>query len=88
MIVTDDLNIKSIKYLKSRIIILTKAEFKKYKTEFENSLNDIHVSPLFKVDNMENTYKVHFSIDTVSMTYLIIKTEDGWEAVTISWIIA
>jgi hypothetical protein len=65
---------------------MTTKEYQKsngYKTE----LNEMHISPLFKVDKMKDTYKISESINTGGTTSLIRKTKKGWVVEIISmWI--
>ncbi len=87
LIVTDNPDIQSIQPKSTRVIILTEKEYKKSKGKFENKLNDMSISPLFKVDDEIDTYIFTRSFNTWGEEYLVKKTENGWKIVIISsWI--
>lgn len=61
-----------------RYIVLSKEEFAVYKKQYPISLDRLSVSPLFKVDDIENCYKAHMS----GSTYILYKKEQAW---TVDW---
>lgn len=87
LIVTDNPDIQSIQPKSTRVIILSEKEYEKSKGLFRNELNDMSISPLFKVDNETDTYIFTRSFNTWGEEYLVKKTEKGWRIMIISsWI--
>lgn len=87
LIVTDNPDIQSIQPKSTRVIILSEKEYKKSKGKFRNGLNDMSMTPLFKVDNKTDTYIFSRSFNTWGDEYLVTKTKDGWRILVISsWI--
>lgn len=87
LIVSDNPDVQSIQPKSRRVIILSEKEYKKSKGKFRNELNDMSISPLFKVDNEIDTYIFTRSYNTWGDEYLIRKTKNGWEILIISsWI--
>ena len=85
--VTDNKDLTGIQPRKHRIIFMTPDEYQKKGKIFKTDLNRMSISPLFKVDNMENTYKMNKSINTGGYSCLIRKTENNWVVEIISmWI--
>jgi hypothetical protein len=78
LIVTDNPDIQSVQPKYTRVIIISEKEYEKSKGGFGNELNDMTLSPLFKVDNEIDTYifkkRYNGSVDT----YSVKKTNDGW----------
>jgi hypothetical protein len=87
LIVTDNPDIQSIQPTSKRVIILSETEYKKHKKLFKNELNDMLITPLFKVDNEIDTYLFSRSFNTWGEDYLVKKVENGWIITIISsWI--
>ena len=87
LIVTDNEDLMGIHSQKYRVIFMTSEEYKKNTKFYNTELNTMSITPLFKVDNMKDTYKIAFSFNTGGWTYLIRKTEEGWIVETLSsWI--
>ena len=85
LIVTDDLNLHGIQPKTYRVIILTTEEYENEPRYFQNDLNVMHITPLFKVDGEEDTYVVSESIGTGGTQYMVKKTPKGWKIVAISY---
>jgi len=87
LIVTDNKDLMGIQPRKHRIIFMTPDEYQKKGKTFNTDLNRMSISPLFKVDNMENTFKMTESINTGGRSWIIRKTENNWVVEIISmWI--
>lgn len=87
LIVADNADIQSIQPKSTRVIVLSKIEYEKSKVKFRNELNDMSISPLFKVDNEIDTYIFTRSFNTWGEEYLVKKTNAGWKIMIISsWI--
>lgn len=84
LIVTDSPDIQSISPKSTRLIVLTTKEYQKYKGKFNDELNDVYVSPLFKVDGEIDTYIFTKHIDTLSTEYLVKKSKNGWSIKLVS----
>ena len=87
MIVTDDPSLQNIQPKSYRVIILTKEEYESNPKYFENDLNDMSFTPLFKVDGKKDTYLFSYDFNTWGASYWVKKTDKGWIIVMISqWI--
>jgi hypothetical protein len=87
LIVTDSPDIQSIQPSSKRVIILTEEEYNKQKGLFQNELNTMSISPLFKVDNETDTYFFDKSFESGGGTYLVKYTKNGWKiSIISSWI--
>lgn len=78
MIVTDDPALQNSQPTKYRVIILTKEEYENNPRYFENDLNDMSFTPLFKVDCKKDTYLFSYSFNTGGASYWVKKTDKGW----------
>jgi hypothetical protein len=85
LIITDDKDLMGIMRNKSRIIFMTREEYKRNSKGYRTLLERRSLTPLFKVDGMKDTYKIGESSGTVNRTFLIRKTEDGWTIEIISF---
>ena len=85
LIITNDKDLMGIKRNKSRVIFMTREEFKKHSKGYSTLLERQSLSPLFKVDGIKDTYKIDESSGTISRTFLIRKTEAGWTIEIISF---
>ena len=87
LIVTDDPSLQNIQPKSYRVIILTKEEYESNPRYFENDLNDMSFTPLFKVDGKKDTYLFSFNFNTWGASYWVKKTDKGWIIVmTSQWI--
>ena len=87
LIVTDNPDIQSIQPQSRRVIIVSEKEYEKQKGKFRNNLNDMSISPLFKVDSESDMYIFTRSFNTWGEEYLVKKTKEGWKVMIISsWI--
>ena len=87
LIVTDNEDLMGIQPEKYRVIFMTPEEYQNNSKTYQTGLNDMDFSPLFKVNNKKNTYKMTYSYKTWGSTYLIKKTKKGWTIQMIStWI--
>ena len=87
MIVTDDPSLQNIQPKSYRVIILTKEEYESNPKYFENDLNDMSFTPLFKVDGKKDTYLFSYDFNTWGASYWVKKTDKGWIIVmTSQWI--
>lgn len=87
MIVTDDPSLQNIQPKSYRVIILTKEEYESNPKYFENDLNDMSFTPLFKVDGKKDTYLFSYDFNTWGASYWVKKTDKGWIIVMTSrWI--
>ena len=87
LIVTDDPGLQSVQPKSYRVIILTTEEYGNEPRYFKNDLNDMHITPLFKVDGEDDTFVVSESIGTGGTKYMVKKTPKGWNIEAIAfWI--
>ena len=87
IIVSDNPDIQSIQPKLIRVIIISTKEYKKQKSIFQNELNEMFMSPLFKVDDEKDTYIFSWSLNSGGGEYLAKKTKYGWDLMTVSsWI--
>lgn len=85
LIVSDDPGVQSIQFIPHRVIILSEKEYSERKSTFENELNIMTISPLFRVDGEKDTYIFSYHIYTSAYEYLVKKTEQGWTIKLISY---
>lgn len=83
MIVTDNPDLQAVQPKTKRVIILTEEEFEK-QGSFFNPLNRLHISPMFKVDDEDDTYLVSITDYRGSHDCVVRKTGDGWTMEVIS----
>ncbi len=79
LIVSDEKDVQAIHVSKDRFIILTEEEYKIYHKKYPNTLTEKYVSPLFKVDNTKDTYKLKISDQSGGSSYLIERADQGWK---------
>ena len=79
MIVSDDPNLISIQPTNDRIIFLSHTEYDAFEDDYKNALNEIDYSPLFKTDELENTYVFSHVSFMSYMLYYAKWTEKGWQ---------
>ena len=83
MIVTDNPDLQAVQPKTKRVIILTEEEFEK-QGSFFNPLEQLFISPMFKVDNEDDAYLVHITNRSGSWECVVRKTGDGWTMDVIS----
>ena len=87
LIVTDNEDLMGIQPEKYRVIFMTSEEYQNNTKTYKTGLNDMDFTPLFKVNNKENTYKMTYNYKTWGSKYLIKKTEKGWTIeMILTWI--
>jgi len=87
LIVSDDPDLQRVDLEYNRTIILTSQEYKLSKASYPVTLDETNVSPLFKVDDMVDTFVISVSQDLGGEKYLVKKVKDGFDIVQIeSWI--
>ena len=84
LIVSDERDLQAIHVSKNRFIILTEEEYKTYHKKYPNTFSEYYVSPLFKVDNTKDTYKIKISDHSDGATYIIERAEHGWKIISLS----
>ena len=86
-IVTDNEDLMGIRPKKHRVIFMTTDEYQDKAKPYNMNQRSISFSPLFKVDNKKNTYKISHYFGTGGTEYLIKKTKKGWTIEALSmWI--
>jgi hypothetical protein len=86
-IITDDQDLMGIQPREYRVIFVTPDEYLKKAKPYNMNPRSMSFSPLFKVNNKKDTYKIFYSFGTWGADYLIKKTKDGWTIEIIStWI--
>ena len=83
MIVTDNPDLQAVQPKTKRVVILTEEEFEK-QGSFFNPLNRLHISPMFKVDDEDDTYLVSITDHRGSHDCVVRNTGDGWTMEVIS----
>jgi hypothetical protein len=78
LIVSDIPELKSISPEFNRLIILTTDEFEEYSQANPISLERLYLTPIFKVDNANDTYKVSIGGSGWDYEYIIKKLKNGW----------
>lgn len=80
LIVTDEESLQHVKPLNINdyYIIMTRSEYDKCKKKYPVDINRLYVSPLFKVDNVNNCYKIHLSGGFWGNDYVIYKSNRKW----------
>ena len=83
MIVTNNPDLQAVQPKTKRVVVLTEEEFEK-KGSFFNPLEQLFISPMFKVDNEDDAYLVHITNRSGSWECVVRKTGDGWTMDVIS----
>ena len=87
LIVTDNEDLMGIHPKKHRVIFMTTDEYQDKAKPYNMNQRRMSFSPLFKVDNKKNTYKISHSYGTGGTEYLIKKSKKGWTIEILSvWI--
>lgn len=87
LIVTDDKNLQDVEFDYNQFIIMNSDEYKQYKLNYPISLDEITVTPLFKVDNEANKYFISTYRDLGGEKYLVTKVRNGYNiSMYESWI--
>ncbi len=82
MIVTDDPNLLAVQPTRERIIFLTSEEYDNEPHYYSDDLNGYRITPLFKADNMDDTFVFSMSSTKGSSWksgYYATRTKDGWD---------
>lgn len=74
LIITDEKELLGLQSGKSRLIVMTTEEYKANFSTFGEKLKQIKFTPLFKVNNSKNTYKINIDTDS----YLLKKVKREW----------
>ncbi len=77
MVVSDDVNLRSISSVMSRYIFLDEGEYEKYSQRY-NVFNQVNITPLFPVDNMPGYYILTVRERISGITYLVIERDGYW----------
>jgi len=88
LIVTDNEDLMGIQPEKYRIIFITPDEYRNKAEIYSTGLSEMSFTPLFKVDNKKDTYKMSYDFRTWGATYLIKKTKKVWTIQLISMFIS
>lgn len=83
MVVTDNPDLQAVQPKKRRAIILSTEEFEK-SGKFYQPMNELHISPMFKVDNEEDVYRVSIGEGSGTWEYVVKKIENGWKREVVS----
>lgn len=87
LIVTDDTNLQTVDYDYDRTIILSTSEYQMSKARYPVTFDETNISPLFKVDDLQDTFVVSVSNDLGGEKYFVKRLADGFDVVEIeSWI--
>lgn len=78
VVVSDNKDLLGIIPKTMRIIFMTQEEYEANRNVLDTELKRMWISPLFKVDNKKNTYKINVSGEFYHTSYLIKKTRKGW----------
>ncbi len=78
LIVTDDSDLQKVEFDRNQFIIMTNDEYNNYKLSYPISLDEITVTPLFKVDNESNKYFVSRYTDLGGEKYMVTKLKNGY----------
>jgi hypothetical protein len=79
LIVTDDKNLQNVNVDHDQFIILTNDESKSYRIKYPISLDEITITPLFKVDNELNKFFISRYTDLGGEKYLVTKYKNGYD---------
>ena len=83
MIITDNPDLQAVQPKTRRAVIFSIEEFEKAR-KFYQPMNELYITPLFKVDNEENVYLVSILEGTGTWEYVVKKIENGWKREVIS----
>jgi len=80
LIVTNEESLQHIKpmAINDYYIIMTETEYEKNKNIYPVDINRLYISPLFKVDHVDNCYKIHVGGSSWGNDYMIYKLNGKW----------
>ena len=78
MIVTDNADIYAVQPKSNRIIMLSAEEYENMRKYYQ-PMRKMNVSPLFKVDEEEESYLVSIADDSGIWEFVVKKIDDGWK---------
>gem|GEM_PF-4672463 len=78
LIVTEDRKLQQIAGTHHRYLIMNNRQWKMYQRINPTARTDIHISPLFELDQKKHWYKVTISRANSGNTYLVIRRKKGW----------
>ena len=82
MVVSDDPNLLSVQPTRERIIFLTSEEYDNEPHYYSDDFNGYRITPLFKADNMDDTFVFSMSSTKGSSWesgYYATRTKEGWD---------
>lgn len=82
-VVTDNPDLQAVQPKTRRVIILSTEEFEK-SGKFYQPMNELDISPMFKVDNEENVYRVSIGEGSGICEYVVKKIGNGWKREVVS----
>ncbi len=82
-VVTDNPDLQAVQPKTRRVIILSTEEFEK-SGKFYQPMNELDISPMFKVDNEENVYRVSIGEGSGTCEYVVKKIGNGWKREVVS----
>ena len=85
LIITDNEDLMGIQPKNYRVIFMTTDEYSKITKVYDTELNEMSISPLFKVDNRKNTYRMSDNFNTWGSSYLIKKKKRSWTIQLLSY---
>ena len=86
LIVTDNPDLQSVQPQSKRVIVFSTVEFEK-NAKFYYPMRELHISPLFKVDDKEDAYLVSITTNNGGDEYLVKRIGNIWKKVCVStWI--
>lgn len=82
-IVTDCPDLQAVQPSTMRVIVLSEEEYENFNKYFV-PMDSYHLSPMFKVDNEEDTYQVSVTNNFGTLDCLVKKIDNGWKMNVIS----
>jgi len=87
LVVTDDISAQKVDFDYNRTIIISKSDYANLKIRYPIPFDETYISPLFKVDDMTDTFVISVSSDLGGSKYLIKKLVNGFDIKQIeTWI--
>lgn len=84
ILVSDDPFLQQINPKNKTLIILNSKEYISYIEKYPSHFIENHISPMFKCDNFNDTFIIHYSELTSKKEYLIQKIKKGWKLFILS----
>lgn len=79
LIVTEDVNLQTVDFDYNWNIIMTKNEYLAFKIKYPVTFDETQVTPLFKVDNMTDTFVISEYRDLGGDKYVVKKLKNGYD---------